>query len=139
VAEPSDAALWHGVEHTVHRVLLPHISDEWARAAAVQLIGLARYAAARSPGRIDNDVAELIVALDSVAANPIVAANQRTSDTPGDVLAAVGQVLAAAVGDDSAAADQIRRVLRPVVLRQLDDELAQTSPMIPYFRGHIDD
>ena len=48
-------------------------------------------------------------------------------------------MMAAAVGDDGAAGDEIRSALRPVVTRQLDDELAETSAMIPFFRGQIDD
>jgi len=137
--EPSDAELWHGVEHTVHRVLLPHIGDDWARAAAVQLIGVARYASTRSAGRVDRNVAELVGVLDSLAGNPIVAAHRPASDSPSDVFTAVGSMLAAAVGDDGAAGDEIRSALRPVVTRQLDDELAETGAMIPFFRGQIDD
>lgn len=137
--EPSDAELWHGVEHTVHRVLLPHIDDEWARAAAVQLIGVARYAASRTPGRDERDTAELVHVLDALARNPLVAEHSRSSDAPHDVFAAVGAILAAAVADDGAAGDEVRSVLRPVVTRQLDDELAETGSMIPYFRGQIDD
>jgi len=137
--EPSDAELWHGVEHTVHRVLLPHIDDDWARAAAVQLIGLARYASTRTAGRVDRNVAELIGVLDSLADNAIVADHRRASDSPSDVFAAVASVMAAAVDDDGVAGDEIRRTLRPVVTRQLDDELTETSAMIPFFRGQIDD
>ena len=139
MAEPSDAELWHGVEHTVHRVLLPHIDDDWARAAAVQLIGLARYASTRTSGRVERNVSELIGTLDSLADNPIVAGHRRSSDSPVDVFAAVAAVLAAAIGDDSPAGDEIRTTLRPVVTRQLDDELAETGSMIPYFRGQLDD
>ena len=137
--EPSDAELWHGVEHTVHRVLLPHISDDWARAAAVQLIGLARYASTRTAGRAERNAAELIDVLDSLASNPIVADHRRASNSPSDVLASVASVMAAAVDDDGAAGDEIRSTLRPVVTRQLDDELAETGTMIPFFRGQIDD
>jgi hypothetical protein len=137
--EPSDAELWHGVEHTVHRVLLPHIGDEWARAAAVQLVGLARYASSRTANRVDRNVEELVGVLDALAGNPIVADHRRSSDSPVEVLAAVASVMAAAVGDDGAAGDEVRRMLRPVLMRQLDDELAETGTMIPYFRGQIDD
>jgi hypothetical protein len=137
--EPSDAELWYGVEHTVHRVLLPHIGDEWARAAAVQLVGLARYASSRTANRVDRNVEELVGVLDALAGNPIVADHRRSSDSPVEVLAAVASVMAAAVGDDGAAGDEVRRTLRPVLMRQLDDELAETGTMIPYFRGQIDD
>ena len=49
VAEPSDASMWRSVEATVRDVLLPSIADDWARVIAVQLVGMARYAATR-PG-----------------------------------------------------------------------------------------
>ena len=51
----------------------------------------------------------------------------------------VGRVLADAVGRDDAAADEVRAVLRPVVVRQLDDELAVTGVLMPYFRGAMPD
>ena len=39
----------------------------------------------------------------------------------------------------NAAADEIRAVLRPVLVRQLDDELAVTAPLVSAFRGVIDE
>jgi hypothetical protein len=138
VAEPTDEQLWRSVEHTVRHVLLPLIDDEWARAAAIQLVGLARYAATRPDGRVAANAAELVGVLATLAANPIVAAESRISDAPDDVLTTVGSLLAAAVNDDGPAGDEIRAVLRPVVARQLDDELAVTAPLVPYFRGHVD-
>lgn len=139
MAEPTDEQLWRGFEHTVRDVLLPAIGDEWARAAAIQLVGLARYAATRPHGRVEANTAELARVLDTLAGNPIVARVPRSSDSAADVLAAAGAALAAAVDDDGQDGDEIRAVLRPVVTRQLDDELAITAPLIPYFRGQVDD
>jgi hypothetical protein len=138
VAEPTDEQLWRGVEHTVHRVLLPTIDDEWARAAAIQLVGLARYAATRPVGRAEANTSELADVLAELARNPIVAAAGAT-DSRVDVLAAAGSVLAAAVYDDGPDGDEIRAVLRPVVVRQLADELAVTTTLVPFFRGQLDD
>ena len=138
VAEPTDDQLWHGVEHTVRDVLLPAIDDEWTRAAAIQRVGLARYAATRPPGRVDANTAELARVLATLSGNPLVARVPRASDSATDVFAAVGAALAAAVDDDGPDGDEIRAVLRPVVTRQLDDELAVTAPLIPYFRGQVD-
>ena len=138
MAEPTDAQLWRGVEHTVRRVLLPAMEDEWARAAAVQLIGLARYAATRSAGRVEVNAAELAEVLDALASNPLVARHRPASRSPADVFAVAGAVLADAVNDDGPAGDEVRAVLRPMVMRQLDDELAVTGPLVPYFRGQID-
>ena len=138
MAEPTDQQLWRGVENTVHRVLLPAIDDEWARAAAIQLVGLARYAMIRPGRRIDANATELAVVLTALSANPIVAGIVRATDSPTDVFTAVGAALAAAVVDDGPAGDEVRAVLRPVVARQLDDELAATAPLVPFFRGHLD-
>jgi hypothetical protein len=62
-------------------------------------------------------------------------------ETPGTsdrIFEVVGAILASAVNDDGPDGDEIRRVLRPIVVRQLDDELAVTGPLVPYFRGQID-
>jgi hypothetical protein len=54
-------------------------------------------------------------------------------------MAAAGAALAAAVGRDDAAADEVRAVLRAVVVRHLDDELAVTGPLVQAFRGQLDE
>ena len=51
---------------------------------------------------------------------------------------AAGAALATAVGRDDEAADEVRRRLRPVLIRQLDDELADTSMLVDAFRGKLD-
>lgn len=143
MAEPTDDELWRGVAHTVQHVLLPAIDDEWARAAAIQLVGLARYAATRPTGRADANAAELAGVLAALAGNPIVAAaappaGEQRPESTSVILGATGAVLAAAVDDDGPAGDEIRTVLRAVVARQLDDELAVTATLVPYFRGQLD-
>jgi hypothetical protein len=140
VADLEDADLWRSVERTVRNVLLPALDSEWARISAVQLIGMARYAAARPDDPGPERARELADLLDGLSANPIVAAQwpQRTTE-PAAVAQSVGRVLADAVGRDDAAGDEVRAVLRPVVVRQLDDELAVTGVMVPYFRGAMPD
>jgi hypothetical protein len=138
VAEPTEAELWRSVEVTVRDVLLPAISDEWARTAAVQLVGLARYAASRPADRTTERARELTAALDALAGNRLVDAHWRAG-AGGDPFVAAGRVLAAAVVlDHDPAADQVRAVLRPVVTRHLDDELAVTGGLVPAFRGRLD-
>jgi hypothetical protein len=140
VAEPNENELWRAVEQTVHNVLLPSITDDWPRVAAIQLIGLARYAATRPEDRTPARTAELAHALDGLAGNPIVAENWRGEDrTVAVVMRVAGDVLAAAIDRTDDEADEIRRVLRPIVLRHLDDDLAVTEPMLPYFRGQLPD
>ena len=137
-ARPTDDELWGSVEHTVREVLLPAIDDEWARATAIQLVGLARYARERPPGAAFEHDAERAKALSALSDNPIVARHWSGSLDPAEVLAAAGAVLADAVGDDGPAGDEVRAVLRPVIVRQLDDDLAITAPLVPYFRGQLD-
>ena len=136
----TDAEIHRSVETTVIDVLLPVIpaDAEWARAAAIQLVGLARYAATRGPDRTAERVDELAAVLSELAANDLVASVWDGDRSQGVVMAAAGAALAAAVGRDDAAADEVRSVLRPVVVRQLDDELAETAPLVDAFRGKLD-
>jgi hypothetical protein len=140
VDEPTDAAMWRSVEVTVRDVLLPAIDDEWAKVIAVQLAGMARFAASRPADVLPARVADLAAVLDRLAGNPLVAAHwPPRSRAPADVLAAVGSVLADAVSHDDASGDEIRTGLRPLVLRHLDDDLAITGVLMPYFRGQLPD
>jgi hypothetical protein len=141
VNEPSDVELWRCVETTVRDVLLPAIADDWARVVAVQLVGMARFARTRPGDQVPDRVAELSALLDGLTANPIVAAHWPAASTdPATVLAAVSSVLADAVGaaDDDAAAE-VRGVVRPVVVRHLDEDLSVTDMLMPYFRGKLPD
>jgi hypothetical protein len=132
--------MWRSVEATVRNVLLPSITDEWARVITVQLIGMARYAATRPPDRTAARVAELAATLDRLAGNPVVSAHWRAqSSEPGDVFDAVSAVLADAVSHDDRSGDEIRAGLRAVVSRHLDEDLAATGMLMPYFRGQLPD
>jgi hypothetical protein len=53
-------------------------------------------------------------------------------------MTAAGAALAGAVGRDDAAATEVRAMLRSVLLRHLDEELAVTSPLVAAFRGRLD-
>ena len=44
-----------------------------------------------------------------------------------------------AVTRTDSAGDEVRAVLRPVVSRHLDDDLAVTGMLMPYFRGQLPD
>ena len=137
VAEPSDAEMWRSVEATVRDVLLPSIADDWARVMAMQLVGMARFAATR-PRRPDcrRGWPSWPTVLDRLAPTP---SSRRTGrcrrQRPEEVLAATGAVLAGAVARDDAAGDEVRAALRPVVSRHLDEDLAVTGMLMPYFRG----
>lgn len=133
----SDADLWRGVEFTVRNVLLPAIDDDWARAAAIQLVGVARYAVRRPVDDTDAQTAEVAAVLAQLANNPLV--SQPADGSAHAVMAAAGAALAAAVNDDGADGDEVRAVLRPVLLRQLDAEFEVTGPLVNAFRGKLDD
>lgn len=137
MADFTDAELWRSVEHTVRNVLLPAIDadDEWACAAAIQLIGLARHAATLTRPAVG--VHDLMAVLEQLAPNPLVAAHWSGTLDPHEVEAAVGAILAAAVDDDGDDGEQIRIRLRPVVVDRLDADLAATAGLMPYFRGQI--
>ncbi len=140
MSEPSDAEMWRSVEATVRNVLLPSISDEWARVITVQLAGMARYAASRPSDPTSTRVIELTETLDRLAGNPLVAPYWPSQSTdPSAVYAAVSAVLAAAVSRDDQAGADVRDGLRAIVSRHLDEDLAVTSMLMPYFRGQLPD
>ena len=83
---------------------------------------------------------ELAEALDRLAGNPVVAAHWPSEATePGVVLAAVSAILGDAVSRDDAAGDEVRAGLRTIVSRHLDEDLAVTGMLMPYFRGQLPD
>jgi hypothetical protein len=134
----TDDELWRGVEATLRDVLIPALSDEWARAAAVQLVGVVRYARRRPADPLESRVEELRALLNALHGNPIVQRNPLLTGDARDVLDVVGRVLASAVDDGGSAGDEVRAMLRPVVMRQLDDELEITGPLVAAFRGRLD-
>jgi len=135
-----DAEIHRAVAATVRDVLLPALRDDadWARAAEIQLIGLTRYAAGRGPDRTAARVAELSDVLSALAGNQLVAAAWDGSRSQQAVMGAAGAVLAAAVDRDDREATEARAAIRPVLVRQLDDELTETAPLVDAFRGKLD-
>jgi hypothetical protein len=133
-----DAEVWRCVDATLTGVVLPALpgEEEWARAATVQLIGLVRYALGRPDNATAERTRELAELLGRLAGNELVVWDGDPAE--GSVSTAVGGALAAAVGRDDAYADEIRSELRPVLVRQLDDELAITAPLVAAFRGVLD-
>jgi hypothetical protein len=140
VHEPTDAEMWRAVEATVRDVLLPSLADDWARVAAVQLVGMARFAATRPADPTPARVAELAAVLDRLSQNPVVAPNWPVPAASSEaVLGAASAVLASAVERDDDAGDEVRAELRSVVSRHLDEDLAVTGMLLPYFRGQLPD
>jgi hypothetical protein len=128
------------VEATVRDVLLPALADDWARVTAVQLVGMAHFAATRPADPTPARVAELAAVLDRLNHNPVVERHWPVpARSPEAVLRAVGAVLAGAVTRDDAAGDEVRAELRRVVSRHLDDDLSITGTLMSYFRGQLPD
>ena len=71
----TDREILRSVEDTVLRVLLPSLRDDagWARAVAIQLAGLARYAARRPADATAERVEEITAVLGGMTGNEIVA------------------------------------------------------------------
>lgn len=136
----SDAEIHRAVAATVRDVLLPALPEDagWARAAAIQLVGLTQYAAQRGPDRTAARVAELADVLRSLAGNELVDAAWDGDPSQRAVMGAAGAVLAAAVGRADDASRAAAEALRPVVVRHLDAELAETAPLVAAFRGRLD-
>ena len=136
----TDREILRSVEDTVLRVLLPSLRDDagWARAVAIQLAGLARYAARRPADATAERVEEITAVLGGMTGNEIVAGVWNGATSQRVVMEAAGAALATAVGRHDEAADEVRRRLRPVLIRQLDDELADTSMLVDAFRGKLD-
>ena len=136
----SDADILRCVEETVLGVLLPALAPDeaWARAVAVQLAGLARYAAGRGPDQTGPRTREIADALTALSGNEIVAAAWDGSRSRLAVMAAAGDALVAATGRFDTAATEVRDRLRPVLVRHLDDELRETASLVDAFRGKLD-
>jgi hypothetical protein len=136
----TDREILRSVEETLLRVLLPSLRADagWARAVAIQLAGLARYAVQRPADATAERVEEITARLSELAGNEIVSEVWSGGTSQRVVMEAAGTALAAAVGREDDAADEVRRRLRPVLIRQLDDELGATSMLVDAFRGQLD-
>jgi hypothetical protein len=131
IERPSDAAIAASVAPTL-RMLHGSPDGEWFRGVLAQLIGVVEYGRDRGPDRTAQRRTSLAAALDALAGNPLVPA----ADSPEE---RASGALVAAVGRGDAAAEAVRAALRPVLLAELDDELAETMPLMDGFRGRVRD
>ncbi len=136
----SEAAILVSVARTLRETVMPAIDDSvapvdaYVRATIVQLIGIVEQASTRTVGSDSQRSRELTRALDHLASNPIV-----VGGPAGDPFATAARALVDCVGRTDAAADEVRAALRPVLVAQLDDELAQTICLMDAFRGRLGD
>jgi hypothetical protein len=131
---PSDDALWASVAATLRDVVLPQLDDEFARAATIQLIGLAGYARARGDDPAEARIEELRAVLGELPGGGTSVASGAS-----EVLAACADALVAATGRDDEEAATVRNRLRPVLLRHLDEDLAGDEGLLGAFRGRPPD
>jgi hypothetical protein len=141
IGRPTDTALWASVEATLRRTVLPGIDDPHTRQVVVQLVGLAAYARDRGPDPTPDRIDELARELDRLAGDghPLVA-GRWSSDHARDavaVMTACADVLAAAVDADEAAQRDVRMRLRPLLVDQLDTDLATEDVRLGAFRGRL--
>jgi hypothetical protein len=131
IGRASDEAIHASVAPALRAV---HASPPgpWASQVIVQLIGVVEYAQSRGPDRTADRRAALARALESLGTNQLVP----TSGSPEERASAA---LTAAVGRDDDAATAVRATLRPVLVGELDDELAETMPLLDAFRGTVRD
>lgn len=137
MTRPTDDAIWASVATTLREVVLPAVSDEWARQSVIQLVGLAEYARARPPDDSDARRDRLRAALDSLAGNPLVA--WPPADDTGEPEQAAARALTAAIGRVGPEAEAVRQALRPVLLADLDADLEATASLDAAFRGRLPD
>lgn len=142
VRHPTQAELLTGAIRTLEEILLPELQTPWARSSTVQLAGLLQYALARQ----DHDLqaqqdAELRGCLERLlAAQPGLAQaagteRERVAMAEGTELRrAAGALLVFAQEHAAdAAAAAVRRDLRPLLVRQTAEDLAEASPLLEGF------
>ena len=143
IGRPTDVAMWASVEATLRRAVLPGTDDPHTRQVVIQLVGLAAYARDRGPDPTADRVDELARELDRLAGDghPLVT-GRWSPDHARDaerVMSACADVLAAAVDADEADQRDVRRRLRPLLVDQLDTDLACEDVLLGAFRGRLPD
>ena len=122
-----EAVLWRAVAATIGDVVIPALPPGHALDTAVQLTGLARYAASRPAP----DPAERARRLhEALGADPDSAAAPEL----GEVLGQAAQVLVRAVGQPDS--DGVATRVRAVLLDQLDEDIRGAAPLLETFSGH---
>ena len=131
------------VGQTLRNVVLPFVTDDHARSAVVQLVGLALYAVERGADPTESRVEEIASALDELRGNRFADAHWPPG-SPRDgesVMRAASDVLSTCVGlpDDDAEVVAVRSTLRPVLMAHLDADLASNGVLMGTFRGKLPD
>ena len=110
------------------RALYDSGGSHWSRTTIAQLAGLLDYADRRGDEPEPDRSAELAATLDRAAGAP-------SEGSPYERAAAA--LVAADAGDPAGVV--ARELIRPVLVAQLDDELARTTVLLDAFRGRLPD
>ena len=134
-AHPTLDELLTGAVRTIEDVLLPELQTSWAKATAVQLQGLLRYAAARQtddlPARQHGELQACLAALSAMFPADVAAIPAGADDSL--LRSIAGGLLAEAEGVKSPLADAVRANLRPLLARHTAEELAASGPLLQGF------
>lgn len=127
-----DAVLWRAVAATITDAVLPALPPGHAADTAVQLTGLARYAAARPDPDPAGRARRLGAALGAADGDP---ADGDPAD--GDLGAALRQASAVLVDAiDRPAPGAPAPPVRAVLIDQLDEDIRVAAPLLETFSGH---
>ena len=139
IGRPSDDTLWRSVEDTLRTVVLPAVDDEFARSAVIQLVGMVRYARERGDDPSEARIRALSVALDELAAAGHLRSSwpRDAAPHPKAVYEVAAAELAAVVARTDSASAAVRQKLRPLLVADLDADLAGNAVLLDAFRGKL--
>jgi hypothetical protein len=144
VYHPTLEEVLDGAVATIRDVLIPNLTDTWARASAVQLTGLLTYARCFSTDLgLAEHVTEIGSAIGSLLARYPELREPFASRHPGlyneagavDTLQLASDMLVYAIRNQNSASEAIHGELRPLLVRQLGVESQRTSAMLMTFSG----
>ncbi len=118
---PDETALWRSFQATLEDLVIPSLKPGFERDSARQLVGLVRYAQARSG--------------DSPEVRAVALADALGTDVTDmeDLLSQAADLLVAAVADpDAGRADVVREQLKSA----LAEDIAEAAPLMETFSGH---
>ncbi len=122
----------HAAIRPTLRALYDEPSRDWSRLMLACLAAVLDHVERRAD-RDPTTSQQLAEALDTLAGNPLVPSSGSSWDRAARALAA------AVERDGSAEAVAVQARLRPILVTELDSELAQSSPMLTAFRGRWPD
>jgi hypothetical protein len=129
---PSDEALWTSVEKTLAAVVLPAITDVFARSSVLQLVSIARYAATRGRDPTSDRAASLAQLLDELGVT-------RLGDDAVSVYRDASAALVSLNGSADSKTQMGKTKIRLMLVEHLDADLATNSVLMNGFRGVLPD